>query len=162
MINISNVSIVNQVLALSETGCLDDLTIVCSDGTVSSNSFVLTAMFPVLRNVLETPLQYEERPVILVPDLATCDLETFLQNVFQHTAVFGVSKDLELLFPRVPKDILGSQEPDQASMDSQNSHYSWYELFQIFHIFSNLNQFQIILKSILRFVVSPSGTPAER
>ena len=98
-------------------------------------------MFPVLRNFLETPLQYEERPVILVPDLAKCDLETFLQNVFQHTAVFGVSKDLELLFPRVPKDILGSQEPDQASMDSQNSHYSWYELFQIFHIFSNLNQF---------------------
>ena len=33
----------------------------------------------------------------MVPDLATCDLETFLQNVFQHTAVFGVSKDLELL-----------------------------------------------------------------
>ena len=31
MINISNFSIVNQVLALSETGCLDDLTIVCSD-----------------------------------------------------------------------------------------------------------------------------------
>ena len=56
MINILNFSIVNQVLALSETGCLDDLTIVCSDGTVSSNSFVLTAMFPVLRNVLETPL----------------------------------------------------------------------------------------------------------
>ena len=97
MINILNFSIVNQVLALSETGCLDDLTIVCSDGTVSSNSFVLTAMFPVLRNVLETPLQYEERPLILVPDLAKCDLETFLQNVFQHTAVFGVSKDLALL-----------------------------------------------------------------
>ena len=33
----------------------------------------------------------------MVPDLATCDLETFLQNVFQHTAVFGVSKDLALL-----------------------------------------------------------------
>ena len=97
MINISNFSIVNQVLALSETGCLDDLTIVCSDGTVSSNSFVLTAMFPVLRNVLETPLQYEERPVILVPDLAKCDLETILQNVFQNTLLFGVSKDLELL-----------------------------------------------------------------
>ena len=73
------------------------MTIVCSDGTVSSNSFVLTAMFPVLRNVLETPLQYEERPVILVPDLAKCDLETFLQNVFQNTLVFGISKDLELL-----------------------------------------------------------------
>ena len=97
MINILNFSIVNQVLALSETGCLDDLTIVCSDETVSSNSFVLTAMFPVLRNVLETPLQYEERPIILVPDLAKCDLETILQNVFQNTLLFVVSKDLELL-----------------------------------------------------------------
>ena len=109
MINISNFFIVNQVLALSETGCLDDLTIVCSDGTVSSNSFVLTAMFPVLRNVLETPLQYEKRPVILVPDLAKCDLETFLQNVFQNTLVFGVSKDLELLMK--PGVICGSKLP---------------------------------------------------
>ena len=65
IMNFSNASINSQVLSLSQTGCHDDVTIVCANGILQSNSFVLAAMFPVLRGILETPVQYDDRAVRL-------------------------------------------------------------------------------------------------
>ena len=95
--NFSNAFIVNEVLLLSLTGCHDNVTIVCANGILQSNSFVLAAMFPVLRGILETPVQYDERAVLMIPDLAVDVMETFLHNLHQHKVVFGVSSDLECL-----------------------------------------------------------------
>ena len=39
--------IVLKVLDLSQTRCHQDVTIVCSNGTVKSNSFLLASIFPV-------------------------------------------------------------------------------------------------------------------
>ena len=64
--NFSNAFIVNEVLSLSLTGCHDDVTIVCANGILQSNSFVLAAMFPVLRGILETPVQYDDRAVLMM------------------------------------------------------------------------------------------------
>ena len=55
---------------MSQTGCHDDATIVGANGILQFNSFVLAAMFPVLRGILETPVQYDDRAVIMIPDLA--------------------------------------------------------------------------------------------
>ena len=68
--NFSNAFIVDQVLSMSQKGCHDDVTIVCANGILQFNSFVLAAMFPVLRGILETPVQYDDRAVIMIPDLA--------------------------------------------------------------------------------------------
>ena len=56
--------------------CHDDVTIVCANGILQFNSFVLAAMFPVLRGFLETPIQYDEIAVLMIPDLAVGVLET--------------------------------------------------------------------------------------
>ena len=49
--------LVSQVLSLSQAGCHDDVTIVILQ---YRNSIVLTAMFPVIRCILETPVLYDE------------------------------------------------------------------------------------------------------
>ena len=95
--NFSNAFIVDQVLSMSQKGCHDDVTIVCANGILKFNSFVLAAMFPVLRGILETPVQYDDKAVLMIPDLAVDVLETFLQDLHQHRVVFGVSSDLECL-----------------------------------------------------------------
>ena len=82
---------------MSQTGCHDDATIVGANGILQFNSFVLAAMFPVLRGILETPVQYDDKAVLMIPDLAVDVLETFLQDLHQHRVVFGVSSDLECL-----------------------------------------------------------------
>ena len=58
MINFSNSLIVNEVLALSKTGCHDNMTLVGSNGTVASSSFVLASVFPVVRDILETHIMF--------------------------------------------------------------------------------------------------------
>ena len=59
MINFSNSLIVNEVLALSKTGCHDKTTLVGSNGTVASSSFVLASVFPVVRDILETHVHFD-------------------------------------------------------------------------------------------------------
>ena len=95
--NFSNAFIVDQVLSMSQKECHDDVTIVCANGILQFNSFVLAAMFPVLRGILETPVQYDDKAVIMIPDLAVDVLETFLQNLDQHRVVCVVSNDLACL-----------------------------------------------------------------
>ena len=64
--NFSKAFIVDQVLSMSQKGCHDDVTIVCANGILQFNSFVLAAMFPVLRGILETPVQYDDRAVLMM------------------------------------------------------------------------------------------------
>ena len=94
MINFLNSLIVNEVLPLSKTRCHDNTTLVGSNGTVASSSFVLASVFPVVRDILETHVQFDDRMVILIPDLVVGKLDTFLLNLHEHTVVFGVSRDL--------------------------------------------------------------------
>ena len=69
MINFSNSLIVNEVLALSKTGCHDNTTLVGSNGTVASSSFVLASVFPVVRDILETHVQFDDRMVIILKSI---------------------------------------------------------------------------------------------
>ena len=51
---------------MSQAGCHDDATIVGANGILQFNSFFLAAMFPVLRGILETPVQYDDRAVLMM------------------------------------------------------------------------------------------------
>ena len=61
--------IVLEVLDLSQIRCHQDVTIVCSNGTVHSNSFLLASIFPVVRRALETTIQNQDPVLILIPDM---------------------------------------------------------------------------------------------
>ena len=67
--------IVLEVLDLSQIRCHQDVTIVCSNGTVHSNSFLLASIFPVVRRALETTIQYQDPVVILIPDMDMIELQ---------------------------------------------------------------------------------------
>ena len=68
--------IVLEVLDLSQTRCHQDVTIVCSNGTVKSNSFLLASIFPVFGRALETTIKCQDPLLILIPDMDVMDLET--------------------------------------------------------------------------------------
>ena len=86
---------VTEVLTLSQSHCHHDVTIVCSSGTIQSNSFVLAAVFPLLRGSLETPLLYPDPAVILIPDLDKTHLETFLNDLLHYQSIVTISRDLK-------------------------------------------------------------------
>ena len=85
---------VTEVLTLSQSHCYHDVTILCSNGTIQSNSFVLAAIFLFLRGILETPLLYPDLAVILIPDLNKTHLETFLNDHLHHQSIVRDLKDL--------------------------------------------------------------------
>ena len=92
---ISNNSFVSEILASSQREHHHDVTIVCSSGTIQSNSFVLAAVFPLLRGILETPLLYPDPAVILIPDLDKTHLETFLNDLLHYQSIVTISRDLK-------------------------------------------------------------------
>ena len=83
---------VTEVLTLSQSHCHHDVTIVCSNGNIQSNSFVLASIFPLLRGNLETPLLYPDPAVILIPDLNKTPQETFLYDLLHHQSIFTIHK----------------------------------------------------------------------
>jgi len=86
---------VTEVLTLSQSHCHHDVTIVCSSGTIQSNSLVLAAVFSLLRGILETPLLYPDPAVILIPDLNKTHLETFLNDHLHYQSIVTISRDLK-------------------------------------------------------------------
>ena len=64
-----------EVVDLSQTRCHQDVTIICSNGTVYSNSFLLASLFPVVKRALETTIQYQDPVVILIPDMDMIELQ---------------------------------------------------------------------------------------
>ena len=87
--------IVLEVLDLSQIRCHQDVTIVCSNGTVHSNSFLLASIFPVVRGALETTIEYQEPVLILIPDVDIIEMQTFLLHLWEHHSMMNISKDLK-------------------------------------------------------------------
>ena len=81
-----------QVQAVLCTFCFifsnKDVTLVCSNGTVNSNSFLLSSIFPVDRKTMETTIHYRD------PDMDMMDLETFLQHLQEHHSSFKISNNV--------------------------------------------------------------------
>ena len=94
---ISNNSFVSEILASSQREHHHDVTIVCSNGAVKSNSFLLASMFPILRGILDTPVQLGDAAVIFLPDLDKIDLETFFDGLLSPALELKVCRDMAVL-----------------------------------------------------------------
>ena len=76
---ISHDYIVSEVLDVSQTVCHRNVTIICSNGTFKSNSFVLASVFPIFRDILDTPVQVDD-PAHILRDLWRPLLGQFMVN----------------------------------------------------------------------------------
>ena len=83
--------IVLEVLDLSQIRCHQDVTIVCSNGTVHSKQFPFG--FNISR-ALETTFQYQDPVLILIPDMDMIELQTFLLNLQEHHSMTWVGSSL--------------------------------------------------------------------
>ena len=94
---ISNNSFVSEILASSQREHHHDVKIVCSNGAVKSNSFLMASMFPILRGILDTPVQLDDVAVIFLPDLDKIDLETFFDGLLSPALELKVCRDMAVL-----------------------------------------------------------------
>ena len=75
---------------------MNDATIICEDGKFHSNSFLLSAIFPVIRKVFQT-LNSEEEVIISLPDVRVGELELFFQDIHQRKETLHVGSSISSL-----------------------------------------------------------------
>ena len=98
---LGNDLILKEVIQLSQDGNYQDVTIICSNGTFQSNIFVLAAIFPVLRNILDTFGHSDEPSVIFIPNLDKTELDTFFQSIYSESSILYFCKDIKDLMQPV-------------------------------------------------------------
>ena len=77
-------SIIDEIIKLGQKSHYQDVTIICQNGYFQSNSFLLAALFPMFRDILNaSSVQNEESYVISMPDMDKNILEDFCEH-FHH------------------------------------------------------------------------------
>ena len=75
-----------DVLSLASDQSHHDVTLVCQDGRLTANSFLLAAVFPLLRRALVSASDLDEDRVISLPGFWINDLTTFLDSLAKNTS----------------------------------------------------------------------------
>ena len=78
--------LVHQVLQLSDCSLYQDVTLICSDGSLKLNSFLLAAVFPLFKKILVKVAQNEEEVVISLPDVIGEQIKQFLNDLLEDEA----------------------------------------------------------------------------
>ena len=76
--------IIDDILVLSQNDHYQDVTIICQNGRIKSNSFLLTAIFPVFRDILPSLVESDSDLVISIPDMDVSDLEMFFTGLYEN------------------------------------------------------------------------------
>ena len=132
--------IVEEILNFCKYSSFQDVTIICQNGSFQSNSFLLAAMFPIFRDILNTSVQYEESYVISMPDMDKNCLETFCANLYQKSSKIipnSAIQQLMRIFPSVKGEVK-EDEPDYSLLDSESDS----EVYNKLYAFSEVNHIE--------------------
>merc|ERR1712241_125707 len=77
------------ILDLSRQGSCSDVTLICEDGRFQSNSFLLAAIFPVLRQILSNLQNLDEDVHISLPGVKVSHFEEIFQSLHQKKFTFS-------------------------------------------------------------------------
>ena len=94
--------LIDEIVHLSQEKKYQDVKIICGNGTLVSNSFLLAAIFPIFRTVFSSSAQNDEPTVISMPDMNVIHMKTFLKNLSQHQKMFSVGIDILQLLQSTP------------------------------------------------------------
>ena len=90
--------IVEDVLILSNNEYYQNVQIICKNGIIHSNSFVLAAIFPKFENILRD--EDEQLQVVVIPEMDVSELKIFFQCLFsKDTKSFNSVAIVDLLRP---------------------------------------------------------------
>ena len=88
-----------ETIMISSGGDFNDVTIICVDGLMKSNSFLLAAIFPLLRNMFNYSLQSNEEDIfITLPDVELLELTEFFHNIHQGKQSITIGSGIINLF----------------------------------------------------------------
>ena len=86
-----------DVLQLSDCSLYQDVSLLCSDGSLKMNSFLLAAVFPVFRDILGEVSHYDEEMVISLPDVVKLEIKIFLHDLLNKETNFIPGDSLNFL-----------------------------------------------------------------
>ena len=101
---------VGEVVSLASEECHQDVTLLCQDGQVRANSFLLATVFPLVRRALMTVSHLEEDMVISLPGFQQNDFTTFLKSLSKQTLDVHSEENLK--------------ELTHISIQHQNTHHT--------------------------------------
>ena len=79
-----------EIMKLSMEGRWNDVTIICKDGKIQSNSLLLASIFPVIREIFRY-FENEEDIFISMPDISLNEIGLFLRAVYQKDSIMKVN-----------------------------------------------------------------------
>ena len=82
-----------EIMKLSIEGRWNDVTIICEDGKIQSNSFLLTSMFPVIREIFNN-FTNEEDFFISMPDISINDMDMFFKSIYKKQSLLKIDARL--------------------------------------------------------------------
>ena len=100
-----------DVLELSDCSLYQDVTLICSDGSLKLNSFLLAAVFPVFRDILVEVAHYEEEMAISLPSVVSDEIKNFFDELLKEE-LFYVGDSIKFLFLTSSKPISVNKSPD--------------------------------------------------
>ena len=83
----------NTLDLLRDGGC-NDVTIICRNGKFTSNTFLLAAIFKVIRNIFQDMQFLDENMMLTIPDMDLIEFELFFENIHQGKKSFNVSEGI--------------------------------------------------------------------
>ena len=121
-----------DVLQLSDCSLYQDVTLICSDGSLKLNSFLLAAVFPLFRDILGEVSHYEEEMVISLPDVVSREIKHFLEVLLKEEIKFipGDTLNFLVLYQPIKKSVttndiergLKSEENDKVDRTNIELH----------------------------------------
>ena len=85
---------VRQMIKLCKERAFKDVTIICKDGTSQTNSLLLAAIFPLVREIFQSLHYSEENIFISLPDALTRDVDDLFEAIYTEKESFLVGKDI--------------------------------------------------------------------
>ena len=82
-----------EIMKLSMEGRWNDVTIICKDGKIQSNSFLLASIFPVIREIFKNSTN-EEDIFISMPDICINDMDMFFKSIYKKQSLLKIDARL--------------------------------------------------------------------
>ena len=99
-----------DVLKLSSSSFYQDVTLLCSDGSLKLNSFLLAAVFPLFRNILSDVAHHEKEILIYLPDVVQSEIKKLFDDLLKGKFIIFPGDTVKFLLQNINNYLSESKE----------------------------------------------------